>query len=205
MGEELELAVTEHQRNAAVEHLRQAVATSNLGLERFSEAVGIVLAASTTDEIARVLDGIAPVVRMTPPNRRLDEPVLIDTRSGSIELNSSWQLARETRVVSTSGRVLLDLTVAEFDDLLVDLDLSSQSGSITVVVPHAVDVQFLEMTGHSGSVRNELGPTVSLPGAPLIRIRARTTSGRIVVRRPLPPKPPKARRFWGRRRQAVAG
>lgn len=198
MGDELELAVTDVQRDAAVEHLRHAVATSNLGLERFSDAVGVVLAASTTAEIAHVLDGVAPVVRMTPPNRRLDEPVVLDTRSGSIELVSSWQLARETRVVSQSGRVLLDLTAAEFDDLLVDLDLSSQSGSITVIVPHAVDVQFLEMTGHSGSVRNLLGPTVSLPGAPLVRIRARTTSGRIVVRRPEPPTPPK-RRFWSRR------
>jgi hypothetical protein len=198
MGE-LELVVSDAQRTAAVEHLRHAVANQNLGLEEFADAVEAVFAASTAAEVAQVLSRIAPAVRMTALHRRLDEPVVLEVRSGRLVLGSSWQLARETRVVNQSGRVTLDLCAAEFDAEIVNLDLSCQSGSIVVVVPHAVDVQFLEMAGQSGYVVNDLGPAASLPGAPLIRIRARTTSGRIVVRRPEPPKPPRVRRFRLRR------
>ena len=198
MGAELEVGLTEAQREAAVAHLRQAVATSNLGLDVFSEAVSLVLAASTAEEVRLVMDRVAPPVRMTAPHRRLTEPVVFEIRSGRLELGSSWQLGRLTRVVNGSGRVLLDLTTAEFDDTVVDLELSTQSGTITVVVPHAVDVQFLEMSGHSGSVVNEIGQGTSMPGAPLVRIRAWTTSGRIVVRRPAPPGAPRRRWSWRR-------
>lgn len=195
-----EVGVTDVQRTAALEHLRNAVAASDLDLDVYSEATSAVLAASSALDVALVLQRVAPAVRMTPPSRRLTEPVLLEVRSGRLELSSSWQVARTTRVVCQSGRVVLDLTTAEFDDDIVDLDLSSQSGSIVVVVPHTVDVQFLEMAGQSGRVLNELGPTASLPGAPLLRVRARTTSGRILLRRPEPPRPPRSRRWWRRRR-----
>lgn len=203
MGE-IEIAISEVQRNAALEHLRQAVATEDLGLEAFGKAVEAVLAATTAAEVGAVLSGLSPAVRITPPHRRLDEPVVFEIRSGHLVLGSSWQLGRETRVVNQSGRVELDLSAAEFDGEIVELDLSCQSGSITVVVPYAVDVQFLEMTGQSGRVVNGLGPSASLPGAPLVRVRARTTSGRIVFRRPQPPQPARARRSWLRRRSPVA-
>ena len=200
MGAELEVAVTDAQRDAALEHLRASVASSNLALEVYSEAVGAVLAASTAGEIAAVLQAVAPVVRLTPVHRRLTEPVVLESRSSSLVVGPAWQVARTTRVAVQSGRAVLDLTAAEFDGPIVDFDLSCQSGSIRVVVPHGIDVQFLEMTGQSGGVLNELGPAVALPGAPLVRIRARTTSGRIVVRRPQPPPPPRTRRSWFRRR-----
>jgi hypothetical protein len=193
------VAVTDGQRNAALEHLRLAVGASNLGLEVYSDAVGAVLAAPTADAIAQILQHVAPVVSLTPVNRRLSEPVVLEARSGRIEVGPAWQVARTTKVVVQSGSVVLDLTAAEFDEVIADFDLSVQSGSITVIVPHTIDVQFVEMNGQSGTVRNQIGPAVSLPGAPLVRIRARTTSGRIVVRRPEPPKPKRTRRFWFRR------
>jgi hypothetical protein len=204
MGGELEVALTDAQRSAAVHHLREQVAASGLSLELFSDAAGAVLAASTVDEVRTVLERVAPVVRRTPPDRRLEEPLVLDVRSGRLDLGSSWQLARTTRVVNTVGRVLLDLTKAQFNDDMVDLELTNGSGTITVLVPHAVDVQFLEMTGSSGSITNEVGSPVSLPGAPLLRIRARTASGRIRIQRPPtadPSSPP--RRRWFRRRAAA--
>jgi hypothetical protein len=204
MGGELEVAVSDAQRQAALDHLRQSVATSNLGLEVYSDAVAAVLAASTAGEVAGVLERISPVARLTPPHRRHDEPVVLEVRSGRLDVGPSWQVPRTTRVAAGSGRVLLDLTDAEFDAPIVDFDLSVQSGSISVVVPHGIDVQFVEMAGHSGSVRNELGPGAALPGSPLVRVRARTTSGRVIVRRPEEPGPAQARRRWFRRRRSTA-
>ena len=210
MGEELELAVTDAQRTAAVQHLREQVAATGMSLDLFSDAASAVLAARTVGEVQHVLDRVAPVVRMTPPDRRLDEPLVLEVRSGRLDLGASWQLGRTTRVHNTVGRVHLDLTKAQFDDRVIDLELTNGSGTITVVVPHAVDVQFLEMTGSSGSIANDVGSPVSLPGAPLLRIRARTASGRIRIVRPAVPDPsdPGAsgtRRRWFRRRALPAG
>lgn len=185
------------QRTAALGHLRSAVAANQLELDAFSEAVTAVLGAGTLDQVAAVLARVAPPVRMTPAFRRLTEPLVLEIRSGTLALGPSWQLARHTIVSCKSGRVVLDLTTAEFDDLLVDLELESDSGSIDVVVPHLVDVQFVRVEGTSGRVVNRLTPNGSLPGTPCIRIKARTASGRIVIRRP---EPPKVRRRWFGRR-----
>jgi hypothetical protein len=192
--------VSEVERQAALDHLRQSVASRGLELEVFSDAASAVLSARTSDELAVVLARTAPVVRMTSPERVLHEPLNLNARSSTLQLTSSWQIARQTKVTCGSGRVVLDLTAAEFDALVVDLDLTCTSGTIDVIVPFAIGVQFVEMSGTSGRIDNRISDNVALPGMPCVRVRARTTSGRITVRRP---EPPREKRRWFRRRKTV--
>jgi hypothetical protein len=138
--------------------------------------------------------------KLSPASRRLQEPLLLEIHSGRLELVASWQLARETKVTCNSGRVLLDLTGAIFDDLVVDLDLRLQSGTIEVVVPYFVDVQMVRMKGQSGRVENKLTPNGNLPGGALIRVKAQTRSGRIILRRPKTGVARNRRRRWFGRR-----
>jgi hypothetical protein len=193
--------VSEVERRAALEHLQQAVATRGLELEVFSDAASAVLAARTSDELATVLQQTAPVVRLTAADRVLREPLDLHVSSGRLILTSSWQLARQTNVTCLSGRVVLDLTAAEFDAVVVDLDLSCSSGRIEVIVPHSVGIQLVEMSGTSGRIENGIADNVTLPGMPCVRVRARTGSGRITLRRPQPPRP---KRRWFRRERAAA-
>lgn len=176
--------IVHEEHTAAVEHLSTLLDDDRIDLDLFEAATSRVLATTSTDELAVVLAALPPPVRMTPPERRLDQPLVLETRSGVIKLTSSWQLASETRVRCASGTVRLDLTVAEFDDDLIDLDLDCASGVIDVVVPHGVAVRMVEISGHSGTIKNHIDTTVVLPGMPCLVVSARTRSGTIKLRRP---------------------
>ena len=195
--------VTDAHRDAALALLRETLATDDLSLDVFSSAVSAIYAAESLADISAVVQRYAPPVRMTPAERRLKEPLVVETTSGTLRLVDSWQVPATTRVSCGSGRVHLDLTDAEFDQQIVDFDLRTQSGTIEMVVPHAADVQFVRMKGRSGSVDNRITGGGLLPAPVRIRISADTSSGRIVVRRPSPPKPP--RRRWFRRRASTVG
>ena len=144
-----------------------------------------------------VVAALPPTVRMTPADRRLQQPLVLTASSGKLALRSRWQLGSETIVRCSSGRVVLDLAAAEFDDEVIDLELRCSSGRITVIVPHGVDVQMVDISGASGEVRNALGDGVGVPGLPLVRVSASTSSGKITLRRP---REKKRRRGWFRRR-----
>jgi hypothetical protein len=189
--------VIEEQR-AVVEHLGVLLRDDKIDLESFEVATSRVLATTTPDELAVVVAVLPSPVRMTPPHRRLEQPLKLETRSGKIEMVSPWQVGAETHVSCQSGVVVLDLTMAEFDDDLIDLDLECRSGKITVIVPPGVGLQVVEANAASGMVKNELGHAVIVPGMPSVRVSASTQSGLILLRRPKPPKPP--RRRWFRRR-----
>ena len=79
------------------------------------------------------------------------------------------------------GSVTLDLTAAEFDDLVTDLHVYSGWGSITIIVPHGVDVQVIR---HRGGVNSRLDPP--LPGRPLIRLDVTAMIGKVRLRHPTP-------------------
>lgn len=188
------------EHTAAVEHLSALLDDDRIDLDLFEVATSRVLATTSSDELAVILAALPAPVRMTPPDRRLDQPLMLETRSGSIKLRSSWQLASETHVRCQSGSVVLDLTVAEFDDELIDLDLDCASGTIKVIVPYGVSVRMVEISGHSGSIKNRIDTSVVLPGMPCLVVSARTRSGTIKLLRPRSGRGPWWLRRFGSRR-----
>jgi hypothetical protein len=183
------------QRDAALARLRELIRTGDLELDRFTELADEISAARTGDELRAVLAALPPPVRMSPPERRLSQPLVLTTLTGKLTMAGHWQVARETKVSTTTGRVFLDFREAEFDSTEIELELKTSTGRITVVVPPAVDVQF---TGIAGAVENFLGNRAPVPGGVLLRVRASAVTGKIVL---LPPQPrPRVKRRWWRRR-----
>jgi len=61
------------------------------------------------------------------------------------------------------GTISLDLTQAEFDNHVIDLHVYTGWGSITIIVPQAVDVQVIR---HRGGADSRLD--LPVPGLPLV-------------------------------------
>ena len=189
--------VDDADRVLATARLQQLVARGELSLERFSQAVGEVLAAGNQAELEAAMTGMPPVVRLTPSARRLERPLEVITDMHSLKLGQGWQLASRTTVTTGTGKCTLDLTAATWDSLEVDLHLKSGSGAIEVTVPEGVAVQMLSARGN---VRLEdLAPP--LPGCPVLRVEAESSLGRIRFRHPAVPTPKtRRRRIFARQR-----
>jgi hypothetical protein len=182
----------------AVEYLGTLLSRDLVELDDFDALVARVLATRTRSDLEVVLAALPAVVTMTPPSRRLDHPLSFEARSGPMKLAGRWQVAAQTSVRTESGLVTVDLTDAEFDATVIDLDLEVKSGIIDVIVPRGLAGQLIEQTTGSGFIANALDSTAPLPGLPLLRVHARTGSGIIRLRHP---KERRQRRWFRRRRR----
>ena len=124
----------------------------------------------------------------------------LDAGIGKLRLGAGWQLASETEVTASTGKVWLDLTSATWDAREIDLCLRVATGKIEVIVPKGVAVQI--MSANSRVTLDELVPP--LPGAPLLRVVARTAGGGGRIRFTHEPVQ-QTKSHWWRRRKGVHG
>jgi hypothetical protein len=166
----------EGDREAAIARLHDLFSTGELPFERFCRVLDQLFSAPSHAELEVVMSALPPPVRITPPWRRLDGPLVLRVAGSGLELGSGWQLAADTTVCTGIGTAQLDLTIATWDSPRVHLRLETW-GSIEVLVPEGVVVQ---VAGGSGRVSLEsLSPPV--PGAPVLRISQSGPAGVIRV------------------------
>jgi hypothetical protein len=183
---------------AAVARLHELVGTGGLSLERFSASLEQVLAANDQADLEVAMAALPSLVRLTPASRRLSQPLKVDVGIGKLRLGTGWQMAPETEVVASTGKVYLDLTRATWDAREIDLRLRVATGKIEVIVPKGVAVQMVSATGR---VRlDDLVPAV--PGAPVLRVAARTSNGGGRIRLMHEPQQQPAKSHWWRRHKA---
>ena len=143
-------------------------------------------------DLEAVMAGLPPLVRLTPPSRRLDRPLVLRVADGRLHLGAGWQLAAHTAVSTGFGAARIDLVAATWDALRVDLDLATW-GSIEVLVPHGVAVQ---VAGQLGCIHlDQLSAPV--PGGPVLAVRVAGPAGSITIRHPRPAA--ERHRRWSRR------
>jgi hypothetical protein len=191
--------VDDSERLAAVARLRDLVGTGDLSLERFTASLEQVLAANDQADLEMAMAAMPSLVRLTPASRRLSQPLKLDAGIAKLQFGSGWQLARETEVTTNTGKVRLDLTAATWDAREIDLRLKTNTGTIEVIIPKGVAVQMVSATNR---VRmDNLAPPV--PGAPVIRVVASTSTGagRVILTHE---RPPQAKSSWWRRRKSSA-
>ena len=169
-ADEVRPAVRDH----GIGILRELVVAGALDFDQFESAVAGLLAARTDAELAAVVQALPSPVRITPPERRLSEPLRLRGGFGPLRLAGRWQVAAETHVSVELGSVTIDLTDAEFDESVVDLHVYTGWGRVTIVVPPGVGVQPRQTRG---TVRSRLGPPV--PGFPLVRLDVTTNIGTV--------------------------
>lgn len=184
-------------REAAVAFLQELVRHGKLQLDEFSDAAGRAMAARTHAELAQVMTTLPSIVAITPRARRLEQPLILSVNTGTLKMTGRWQLGATTRASVNTGKLWLDLSEAEFDDRVIDLDARVNTGTITIVVPRGVDIQLL---GIRGAIRNRLDTQPGVPGAPLVRLNASVVTGSITLQRPDEPR----RRWFRRRRRALS-
>jgi hypothetical protein len=187
--------VDDGDRLAAVARLNDLVGNGGLSLERFSASLEQVLAANDQADLEAAMAAMPSLVRLTPASRRLSQPMRLDAGISRLERGVGWQLASETTVTSSTGRVRLDLTAASWDAQVIDLVLRTTTGKITVIVPRGVAVQMVSATGRV--TLDDLASPV--PGSPVIRVVASTSPGGGRIRFEHPSQQAKRRR-WRRRK-----
>ena len=189
--------VDDSERLAAVARLHDLVGTSGLSLERFSASLEQVLAASDQADLEMAMAALPSLVRLTPASRRLSQPLKLDAGIGKLRLGAGWQLAAETEVTASTGKVWLDLTSATWDARQIDLRLRVKTGKIEVIIPKGVAVQIVSATNRV--TLDNLVPPV--PGAPVLRVTASTSTGGGRIRLAHEPQQ-RAKSHWWRRHKA---
>lgn len=189
--------VDEEHRVAAIARIQDLFSTGELSLEGFSDLLAEVLAAPGQADLEAAMLALPPLVRLTPPWRRLAEPLILQAADGGLRLGLGWQLAADTRIRTGFGAARVDLTTASWDSRRINLHLETW-GSIDVLVPVGVAVQ---LVGGSGHIHLDplSAPTI---GGVVLRISTSGPTGLIRIQHP---KERNDRRFMRRRRHRTGG
>jgi hypothetical protein len=174
------LRASDADRHRAAELLRDAAGDGRLGLDELDDRLERVYAAKTHAEIAPVVADLGAV----EPMREADtQPLVLDTRSGSVKQNGYWVVPKQITARCTSGNVTIDFTEADCPYADVAIDASATSGNVTVIVPRGWAVRIESAQVGMGNIKNKATDPPE-PGRPLVRVRGTVRSGNIKVRYP---------------------
>ena len=184
-----ELRVSDAEREAAVVRLREAGGEGRLTLEELAERVEAADAARTRGELdALTADLPAGRGAAVPPEIPRKERRWIVAIMGGETRKGRWRPSRRTNAIAVMGGIDIDLREAELADGAEILAVPVMGG-VSIVVPEGVSVEmsgFALMGGNSGPDDDVL----PLPNSPIIRVRAFSLRGGVVVER----KPARRRR-----------
>jgi hypothetical protein len=163
--------------------LRAGLTHGTGSLAEYESAIEAALKATTEAELAQIVRKFAPPVRITPPERRYAEPLVIESKGffADIRLAGRWQVARTTKVQTGPSKINVDLTEAEFDDWTIDLTLQTGLGDVILTIPRGMNVQLAGVSAGAHSTKNMAPP---VPGYPTIRLTVMIGFGRLRMKHP---------------------
>jgi len=183
-----ELRVSDADREATVARLREAGGEGRLTLEERAERAERADAARTRGELDALtadLPPASPAATLIPDAPRKERRWVVAIMGGE-QRKGRWRPARRTNAIAIMGGVDIDLREAELADGAEILAIPVM-GAVTVTVPHGVSVElsgFALMGSNSGPDDREL----PLPNSPVVRVRAFSLMGGVVVERKKPRK-----------------
>ncbi|EPH43145.1 DUF1707 domain-containing protein [Streptomyces aurantiacus] len=169
--------LSEDDREAAVQRLREAYAEGHISHEEMDERLDRVLTAKTHGELAPALASLP-----LPAEQEADATVTIGAMSGRIKRGGAWRVPRTLKVESSMGRVHLDLSRAVIEHPVVDIELQLGTGRAKITVPHDADVDLNGVRAMWKDPHDKTGQPPR-PGGPKIRISGTMGMGRLKVRR----------------------
>lgn len=187
---ENELRVSDAERDATLEALREHAAAGRLTMDEFGERARQVLAAKTygelqlvTRDLPKLASGAAaaqwqapvPATGALPDGPRRQVRWMVAIMSGS-RRQGRLRLTGRINLVSIMGGDELDLREAEIEGGEVTLTAFSIMGGSTIYVPDTINTEVEGFSIMGGN--NEFGlPQLPVPGAPTVRIRTYNLMG----------------------------
>jgi hypothetical protein len=186
VSEHPELRVSDAEREATVARLREAGGEGRLTLEELAERVERADAARTRgdlDALTADLPASTATTTVLPDTPRKERRWIVAIMGGE-QRKGRWRPSRRTNAIAVMGGVDIDLREAELADGAEILAIPVM-GAVTVTVPDGVSVEmsgFALMGGNSGPDDKVL----PLPNSPIVRVRAFSLMGGVVVERKKP-------------------
>jgi len=176
MGE-LDVRVSDAEREATAARLRAACVEGRLTLAEFSQRADAVYAARTGAE----LEPIASDLPAVPVGSRKRQRRLVIGIFGGPTLMGRWRVARRMFALCLFAGVDVDLRRAELSHPVVTIYLLTVFGGSDIYVPKGVEVDLRGFAIFGGN--DEWGDEGEIhPGAPLVRVVALTLFGGADVR-----------------------
>jgi hypothetical protein len=173
VSDELDVRVSDADRERVALALREHCAEGRLNLEELSERLDDVYRARTGRELEGALRELP--VAATPRPRRSPKRFTISIFSG-VDRKGRWRVPRRSFVLSLFGGSDLDLRQAEIEDETVSFFVIDVFGGTDLYVPEGVDVDVGGFALFGGI--DEHGPDAPPRlGSPLVRVRALTVFG----------------------------
>ena len=197
MPDRRDIRIGDAERNQAIDMLRSHVGAGRLTLDEFADLAGQVFAARTygeLDDVGRNLPAglvpepaspapgtVAPGATVRPPSPgapRRRRFVAVMCGAGA---RGRWRAAPRIWALAFWGGVHIDLREAEIESPFVEIRAWAIMGGVTVTVPPGVraDVHGLVVMGGTS---DRTRPGEPLPGAPVVRVRARGLWGGVTAR-----------------------
>ncbi|MFF9568408.1 DUF1707 domain-containing protein [Streptomyces sp. NPDC014685] len=169
------MRASDADREAVVEHLREAAADGRIDMEELDTRLGQALSARTHGELAPLTEDLGPVVPA--------EPLVLKGGMHGATRSGRWKVPPVIRAHAGMGSVKLDFTLAECRLREVELEVHGDMGGISIVVPQGWTVRADELETAMGGLKNRTeGP--GTPGSPVLRLTGSCGMGGVVVRHP---------------------
>lgn len=177
--------MSDADREGVIAQLNTAVAEGRLTLAEFEERVDGVLRARTYGDVEPLLADLPAAAAPVTPT----EVVELRSHAGQIRRTGRWSMPRRLVVHSMAGAVHLDLRQAVIGHRVSHIELATQAGATTIVLPPGAtaDIDGVSTTG--GTARTRV-PSTPEPGstAPHVVVTGSAAAGSLLVRY--------ERRFW---------
>lgn len=176
MSEEIDLRVSDAEREQSVVSLREAAAEGRLTLEEFSERVGAAYGSRTRGELAQVVHDLP---RPAARSRKWPKWLTVSIFSG-ITRKGRWRVPRLSLVLDVFGGSDLDLRGAELDAPTVTIVSIAVFGGTDIYVPEGVEVDVHGLALFGGLDEHGVEGDLS-PAAPLVRVLSLAVFGGLDV------------------------
>ncbi|MDG4767933.1 DUF1707 domain-containing protein [Solwaraspora sp. WMMD406] len=175
-----DLRMSDADREAVVARLNSAVAEGRLTLSEFEQRVDGVLRSVTFGEVEPY---VADLPAVEPAVAEVADVVELHSEAGELRRKGRWSVPRRLRVRGRAGSVHLDLREAVISHRVVEIELATQAGSTTIVLPAGATANVDGVRTTAGSARVKV-PAVPEPGstAPHVVITGSVAAGTLLVR-----------------------
>jgi class 3 adenylate cyclase len=173
------LRVSDADRDAVVELLKERTADGTLTLNEFAERIDSALTAQTREALDAVTADLAGT-RRAPEHRSSPTTSVIAVMAGAGR-KGRWRCGKRVVAVAVMGGCVIDFRGAEIESDEVHVTAVAFWGGIDIVVPEGIDVS-LDGLPIMGGKSAQIKDVPRLPGAPRIFVHAYPVMGGVSVR-----------------------